>query len=152
MKNNIFKKKINNLGYFFVFIQNLIYNSFYKKYIILLNSTFFISLNSTFFISLNTIEIETNSNLLEKIYLSILSIIIILCLLLSVAYAILLERKILASIQRRRGPNYVGFLGLLQPIADAIKLILKETIIPSAADKIIFILSPLIALTLSLVN
>jgi len=144
MKKNNLKTKLNNYGYFFFLIKKLIGELLYKKYIVLLNSTFFISLN--------TIEIELNTNLLEKIYLSILSIIIILCLLLSVAYAILLERKILASIQRRRGPNYVGFLGLLQPIADAVKLILKETIIPSAADKIIFILSPLIALTLSLVN
>jgi NADH-quinone oxidoreductase subunit H len=63
-----------------------------------------------------------------------------------------MERKILASIQRRRGPNYVGFLGLLQPIADAIKLMAKEPIVPTAADGIIFIISPLIALILSLLN
>lgn len=86
------------------------------------------------------------------ILLSISALLLILCLLLSVAYAILIERKILASIQRRRGPNYVGFLGLLQPIADAVKLILKETIIPAAADKIIFLIAPLLALTLSLLN
>ena len=73
-------------------------------------------------------------------------------LLLLVAYTILLERKLLASIQRRRGPNYVGFLGLLQPIADAIKLIIKESIIPVAANKVIFIIAPLIALILSLLN
>jgi NADH-quinone oxidoreductase subunit H len=95
---------------------------------------------------------EINIFSIEKILLSVSSIIIILVLLLSVAYAILIERKILASIQRRRGPNYVGFLGLLQPIADALKLIFKETIIPTAADRPIFVISPLIALILSLLN
>lgn len=88
----------------------------------------------------------------EKILLGFSSIILILVLLLSVAYAILIERKVLASIQKRRGPNFVGFFGLLQPIADALKLIFKETIIPMASDKKIFIISPLIALSLSLLN
>lgn len=106
-------------------------------------------LNSSL-ISKKTIEIVFD--IIQNVLLGISSIIIILCLLLSVAYAILIERKILASIQRRRGPNYVGFLGLLQPIADAVKLILKETIIPVASNRIIFIIAPLIALTLSLLN
>jgi NADH:ubiquinone oxidoreductase subunit H len=91
-------------------------------------------------------------SVISIILLSISALLLILCLLLSVAYAILIERKLLASIQRRRGPNYVGFLGLLQPIADAVKLILKETIIPAAADRIIFLIAPLLALTLSLLN
>ena len=95
---------------------------------------------------------EFNYEYIQNLLLSISAIIIILILLLSVAYAILIERKILASIQKRRGPNYVGFLGLLQPIADAIKLILKETIIPVASNRIIFIIAPLIALILSLLN
>ncbi len=96
--------------------------------------------------------IEINNNFIENILLAVSSIIIILMLLLLVAYTILLERKVLASIQRRRGPNYVGILGLLQPIADAIKLIIKETIIPVAANRIIFIVAPLLALILSLLN
>jgi len=89
---------------------------------------------------------------LSDIVCSLLAIVIILVLLLSVAYAILIERKVLGSIQKRRGPNYVGFLGLLQPIADAVKLILKETIIPVSSNRIIFIIAPLIALILSLLN
>jgi len=90
---------------------------------------------------------------LKKIFfLSIFTLIILIFLLLTVAYMILFERKFLASIQRRRGPNFVGFLGLLQPIADAVKLIIKETIIPSSANKIIFIIAPLLSLTLVLLN
>jgi NADH:ubiquinone oxidoreductase subunit H len=97
--------------------------------------------------------LETNYNsIVEVILLAGSAIIIILMLLLIVAYTILIERKLLASIQRRRGPNYVGFLGLLQPIADAIKLIIKETIIPVAANRIIFVIAPLLALILSLLN
>lgn len=70
--------------------------------------------------------------------------------LISVAFLTLFERKILASIQKRKGPNVVGFLGLLQPIADALKLLSKETIVPNISNKYIFIFSPLITFILSL--
>jgi NADH-quinone oxidoreductase subunit H len=62
----------------------------------------------------------------------------------------LLERKLLASIQSRKGPNKIGFLGLLQPIADGFKLIMKETIIPTRSFKTIFFLSAIYSLFLSL--
>jgi len=65
-------------------------------------------------------------------------------LLISIAFLTLLERKIIASLQQRRGPNIVGFLGLLQPLADGFKLILKESIFPSISNLIIFLLAPLL--------
>src|SRR4051794_23413065 len=61
------------------------------------------------------------------------------------AYLILLERKTAAWVQDRRGPNRVGPFGLLQPIADGIKFLLKEDIIPSHVDKVFFLLAPAIA-------
>jgi NADH:ubiquinone oxidoreductase subunit H len=76
----------------------------------------------------------------------------ILPILLLVALFTLLERKILAGIQRRRGPNIVGLWGLLQPIADAFKLILKETIIPGLSNLILFILAPIMTFTISLLS
>jgi NADH-quinone oxidoreductase subunit H len=71
------------------------------------------------------------------------SLVLIILLLISVAFFTLLERKLIASIQRRRGPNVVGFFGLLQAIADGLKLLLKETVIPSSSNPAIFVLSPI---------
>src|ERR1700733_472758 len=79
-------------------------------------------------------------------------LLIILPVLLSVAYLTLLERKILASIQRRRGPSLIGFFGLLQPLADGLKLFLKESILPMKANILIFILSPILTFFLSLLG
>lgn len=73
-------------------------------------------------------------------------------LLLSVAYLTYAERKVIGLMQMRRGPNVVGYFGLLQPIADAIKLIFKEIIIPDAASKSVFIIAPLVTFILSLIG
>ncbi|MGQ0526848.1 MAG: NADH-quinone oxidoreductase subunit NuoH [Alphaproteobacteria bacterium] len=70
--------------------------------------------------------------------------------LLAVAYLTYAERKVLGGMQRRQGPNTVGPFGLLQPIADGVKLFSKETIIPSQASKIVFLLAPVILFSLSL--
>ncbi len=75
---------------------------------------------------------------------------LIFCLLISVAYIVLLERKLMASVQRRRGPNIVGF-GLLQPFADALKVFLKETIVPSYANPILFLMAPIFSFFCSLI-
>ena len=79
-------------------------------------------------------------------------LLIIVPLLLSVAYFTLAERKIMASIQRRRGPNVIGYLGLLQPLADGLKLFIKETILPASANIFIFLLAPLLTFFLSLMG
>ena len=79
-------------------------------------------------------------------------LIIIVPLLISVAYFTLAERKILGAIQRRRGPNVVGVYGLLQPLSDGFKLLVKETVLPSNANKFIFIIAPIITFVISLMG
>ena len=81
-----------------------------------------------------------------------LSLIRIVFVLIAVAYFTLGERKIMASIQRRRGPNVVGIFGLLQPLADGLKLLCKEMIIPTKASSTIFLLAPLFIIVMSLVG
>jgi NADH-quinone oxidoreductase subunit H len=77
---------------------------------------------------------------------------LVLPLLIAVAYFTLAERKIMGAIQRRRGPNVVGVFGLLQPLADGAKLLLKETVIPSNANTLLFILAPILTFFLSLLG
>jgi len=79
-------------------------------------------------------------------------LVIIVPLLISVAYFTLAERKILGAIQRRRGPNVVGAYGLLQPLSDGFKLLVKETVLPSSANKLIFIISPMLTFVISLMG
>ncbi|PCJ24826.1 MAG: NADH-quinone oxidoreductase subunit NuoH [Rickettsiales bacterium] len=73
-------------------------------------------------------------------------------LLLSVAYLTYAERRVIGLMQLRKGPNVVGPMGLLQPIADAVKLMFKETIVPTAANKVVFIMAPMVTFVLSLIG
>jgi NADH-quinone oxidoreductase subunit H len=77
---------------------------------------------------------------------------IIIFLLIAVAYFTLAERKIIGAIQRRKGPNVVGYYGLLQPLADGLKLFVKESICPSNATTPLFFLAPLLTFFMSLVG
>ena len=72
--------------------------------------------------------------------------------LVSVAMIVWLDRRIWAFVQKRQGPNVVGPFGLLQSLADALKYIFKEVIIPSSSNKVIFILAPIVTMTLALVS
>ena len=77
---------------------------------------------------------------------------IILPILISVAYLTLAERKIMGSMQQRLGPNYNGFFGLLQPLADGLKLLLKESVIPTNSDTFSFVFAPILTFFLSLIG
>ena len=85
--------------------------------------------------------------------LSILKVLVVLVITLTaVAYTVLLERKVLGRIQNRWGPSRVGPFGLFQPLADGIKLFLKEDLLPLAAERPLFIIAPIIALACSLIS
>ena len=77
---------------------------------------------------------------------------IIVPLLLSVAYLTYAERKVIAAMQLRKGPNVVGPFGLLQPIADGIKLLFKETILPAGANRVVFMAAPMLTFILALIG
>jgi NADH-quinone oxidoreductase subunit H len=85
-----------------------------------------------------------------EIILSFLAV--ALPILISIAYLTLAERKIIGGMQQRFGPNNVGFFGLLQPLADGLKLLLKESVIPTNANTFSFIFAPILTFFLSLVG
>ncbi len=72
-------------------------------------------------------------------------------LLIGVAYLTLAERKVMAAMQLRRGPNVVGPFGLWQPFADAIKMLMKETIIPTGANRVLFLMAPMLTFGLAMI-
>ena len=79
-------------------------------------------------------------------------LLVIVPALLSVAYVTVAERKTMASMQRRLGPSQVGYLGLLQAFADALKLLLKEYVAPTQANIVLFFLGPVITLVFALLG
>ncbi|MEC7464149.1 MAG: NADH-quinone oxidoreductase subunit NuoH [Pseudomonadota bacterium] len=78
-------------------------------------------------------------------------LLIILPIMGAVAYLTFAERKVIAAMQLRKGPNVVGPFGLLQPVADGLKLLVKETVVPSGANRVVFILAPMLTFILALV-
>ena len=78
-------------------------------------------------------------------------IFLLLPVLVSVALIVWLDRRVWAFVQKRKGPNVVGPFGLLQTVADALKFIFKEIVIPASSNKVIFVLAPIITLTLALI-
>lgn len=76
---------------------------------------------------------------------------VIIILLIGIAYITIAERKVMGSMQRRVGPNITGIYGILQPLADGLKLVIKETIIPQQSNKIYYLIGPMIILTLCLI-
>jgi len=80
----------------------------------------------------------------------LLYVALLIPLLLAVAYFTLYERQILGALQRRQGPNVVGYFGLFQPLADGLKLFLKESILPKSANSYLFILSPIFTFGLAI--
>ena len=97
-----------------------------------------------------------NNNLLIivlNLVINLLDVLLVLLpVLLGVAFMTIIERKQLAAHQRRVGPNIVGYYGILQPFADALKLIVKETVIPSQSNKVLFYLAPVSTLIFSLLG
>ena len=89
---------------------------------------------------------------METYILPLLKIVVLLnAVLIAVTYMVLLERKVIAWVQVRLGPMRVGPYGALQPIADAIKLLLKEDITPARSDRLVFTLAPIVAMVPALI-
>ena len=87
---------------------------------------------------------------LTSIVIKILGLVV--PLLLAVAFMVLVERKVMGSMQRRKGPSVVGVFGILQPIADAVKLLVKEHVLPSHANLVVFLVAPILTFLLALLS
>jgi NADH-ubiquinone oxidoreductase chain 1 len=106
------------------------------------------------YFTLNTFRLKEKKKM--RYYPTLISIVevllVVVPVLLIVAYITVAERKTMASMQRRLGPNTVGYLGMLQAFADALKLLLKEYVSPTQANIILFFLGPIITLNFTLIG
>src|SRR3954453_9450625 len=97
--------------------------------------------------------VETFHGPVWQVAITVLQIfLIVVPLLVAVAYVTYAERKVIGAMQLRQGPMTVGPYGLLQPLADGLKLFVKETVIPSGANKIVFIMAPMVTFILALIG
>ena len=97
------------------------------------------------------ISILTSPLMIELLWIVGSIFAVIVPLLIAVAYLTLAERRVIGLMQLRKGPNVVGPFGLFQPFADALKLLSKETILPSGASKVVFVIAPMLTFILSLI-
>jgi NADH-quinone oxidoreductase subunit H len=100
----------------------------------------------------SNMELFADQYIFPFLIIALKVIAVIVPLLLTVAYLTYAERKVIAAMQKRKGPNIVGPFGLLQPFADAIKLLNKEVIIPSKANSILFLLAPMVTFVVALIG
>ena len=96
-------------------------------------------------------EFLTQSWLIELAIILGQVLLVVVPLLIGVAYLTLAERRVIGFMQLRKGPNVVGPFGLFQPFADALKLIAKETILPAGADKVVFMIAPMLTFVLAII-
>ena len=106
----------------------------------------------TSFYAIDQLLILLNIKHIDTLHEILFDLLKIILLLISIAYYTLAERKIMAAAQRRLGPNVVGLFGLLQPLADGLKLLSKELLIPTSASTKIFLFAPVLILVLSLIS
>jgi NADH-quinone oxidoreductase subunit H len=102
-----------------------------------------------FFLIFENTNLNHFNSIVYFIHIAAISLFKILFILGMVAFYTIAERKIMAAVQRRKGPNVVGFFGLLQPLADGFKLIIKEVIVPTHSISKIYLITPMIMLFLS---
>jgi len=143
MVNNFFIFLITGLSFLFNIIFYSIINFFHYENSITSFSDIFNEFIIYFMFLIFKILIKLSN---------ILILYIILPMLVSVAFFTWIERKLIATVQRRKGPNVVGIGGLLQPFADGLKLFIKETIIPRHSDRYIYIAAPIFSFTISIFN
>jgi hypothetical protein len=141
----------NNLDELYFFDNlNTMLSSYYSIVEVFTEST------NTFFKNSNFFYLNEVLDYIQPIVgglINLIDVLIILVpILLAVAFMTIIERKQLAAMQRRVGPNTVGYYGVLQPFSDALKLILKETVIPSQSNKALFYLAPVSTLIFSLLG